>query len=279
MKYEGRRVSNFIQHKRFWSTLVLGLILIILDGLVPVGNKPGTLDIIRGYFTKTTPLTVDMMGVPAKLDGLDTKLVLDTASKSSMLFLFYPSAKMDFVGTQRSRIQLGRNVKTIPVNIFVVTKNYAPHNEGGVLGVDFFAGERITVDPRSVILVVNRDPRRPRYYTKPTTISLPYRDWRGVPLVSCFTDDGVKPFVVDTGAWGDFYVPEAVHKRLPAEPRGEGEGRLFRIWLKPGGEYISGWARVHPRARDRYLLGAGFLFRHKLTLDFRDKMLYLEPPG
>jgi predicted aspartyl protease len=150
----------------------------------------------------------------------------------------------------------------------------------GPVGLSSNLKGRVTLDFHTNRMTVDVDPKRARYRPRrgSSSFSFHYKKHKPpVPFVRLKVGDAYHDFAVDTGLPASIGVPSYVFEKLPLNKRTN--TRALSLTLGGYAGTFAWDAEVHPQAPDNYLLGMGLLRMFRVTIDYRDMMLYLEPPG
>src|SRR5262249_39668816 len=137
-----------------------------------------------------------------------------------------------------------------------------------------FVSKQMTVDFR---------PRRSKYKPPAGTLSLPLRrEGIGSYFVTLFLEDrGPTEFLLATGSEVVYLSPDTI-KSLGLTKKDQVNDAYYPVYFQIGAREVGTWALVNDetylkQTHPTNLLGLEFLARFRVVLDYRDKMLYLEP--
>jgi predicted aspartyl protease len=271
---------------------VLALVLVFLLPLLLYVQKrtaPDERTLVTVQLLPYATNPTDAFTVWAKVNGKRKRLVVDTGAGSTVLRSEKASDQY------RHSDQYAQ--ATIAIGPFVRTRNCRIYSQRearrvfydlpGLLGCDVFEKDavndteaRVTFDFRGRRLTI--DLRKDRQTYTPAEGAYALRmitDGSGQYWVSEYPGGfSAEHFMIDTGAYDDVLVPRRVYDDLSRTRGPDGkEIRWCDVRLDALHPPVRCKASVHPILPDKFLLGLGFLTRYKMTMDFRDMMLYLEP--
>jgi hypothetical protein len=241
--------------------------------------------------------------LPVRIKGRDVPLFLDTGRGQTEI--------KDSVWNQLARgeviqLSMDRSFLTelsLPgfhreIYIHTTSMDLEQTEQLGVVGTDIFhpaqevgpdgpsAGCRMTLNFRSSLLTIDTRPWRSVY--RPAEGSIVFKLTPEEPNHSknyvytvLLSVNGLPPlpFGVDTGSPGDLTVPIAMMQKLSGKKDvKEFEQTPLRVNVRYGEVHWQSDADPWDRRRTMGLLGLKFLMKYHVVLDYRDMMLYLEPP-
>lgn len=207
------------------------------------------------------------------IDTGDTTTVVD---KQSIKAASSPSGS-----PQPSTIILGPRKSLIPFRTVDIGQDQY-HPFPSRLCLDFFENGskdgpcRLTIDGKRHELIIDNDGSREPYSVGSAGIQVPFiRDNYGRLRITASINSGSeRSFVVDTGSQYDVLL----QNRIPEVPAMEGGLDGTPVGLHVQGHSLRTSLLVIPFGKDvPPVIGLPFLLQYRTTIDFRDRMLYLEP--
>jgi hypothetical protein len=231
------------------------------------------------YFITTVPFTYlsslpergNHILIEAEIDGVNRKCALDTGASRSWLSSDITDGLNQrglFPTDGTSAYKLSTVVGGLHGEEFFYTDNtnmlgYAFGPIKCCLGRPYLNTHRLTIDFKTRMLTIDTRPYRRTYTPGQGALCLrlhPKFDREAV-LLPLSQNEAVE-FMLDTGSPNVILATEQQAERWRRSDYCRSGVRAF-LYKQPG----------------HSLLGLSFLSRYKVTIDYRDRMLYLEPPG
>jgi hypothetical protein len=226
----------------------------------------------------------------ALIDGKPTPLLFDTGATCTAIVrrsanTLERSHSWQIIGNPRPmHVSVGacRSVVEVFPMVFASSK---PHIEQGLLGLDMFDGTsgkpgmRLTIDGANRRCKVDWQEDRPAYIPRTGSIAMPIGNVsanRHMIQVKASIDGGpLRPFIVDTGSPYEIWLakPFPEMKDYRSRPKWIPDPRPVRLSL---GQHVIDATSWSIYSKSPSLIGLPLLLRYRTTIDFRDKVLYLE---
>ncbi len=174
------------------------------------------------------------------------------------------------------------NIKAIAIDMTDIIKDKSAGMPDGVIGYQILKGFYITIDyPNKTILL---EPEKPEFLNGNKYHEYSFEMYRHLILVDAIFEDEIKaPMILDYCA-SFTSISKSLADKLDIQPS-ESKYELFKsvkvsdVLLSNNVAFIINdfkrLKRSLPRAEFEGILGSTFLYQHKITIDYKNKLIYI----